>query len=159
MGGGPLSSNIRHSCFSRMTENTTNPSDALLEIGRKFHPRRYRRFKDLRPSDEVECWARTLEWQNNPYDRFLLRREMLHYLESTVIYHSHKNIFKFASRSEIEAEVDRQIEAFGQRMRAQPHPIDNVFNYVSIRVVWNLVAVKHLGKGPFDSEDFKAQQG
>ena len=57
------------------------PSDTVMEIGRNLHPRRYHRFKDLRPDLEAVQWARSLDWRNNPYDRFLLRREILHYLE------------------------------------------------------------------------------
>jgi hypothetical protein len=35
------------------------PSDTLLEVGRRLHPRRYHRFKDLRPDLEAVEWART----------------------------------------------------------------------------------------------------
>jgi hypothetical protein len=44
-------------------------SDAQFEIGRKFYPRRYSRFKDLRPYEQACEWARGLDWRNNPYDR------------------------------------------------------------------------------------------
>ena len=64
------------------------PSDTVMEVGRNLHPRRYCRFKDLRPDLEAVEWSRKLDWRNNPYDRFLLRREILHHLEATSFYAS-----------------------------------------------------------------------
>src|SRR4051812_14663412 len=83
-------------------------SPTIIEIGEKLFPKRYRRFKDLRPYQEACGWADKLDWLNNPYDRFLLRREILRQLESTTS-EPHRNIFAFASRQEIKAKVD---EAF-----------------------------------------------
>lgn len=109
----------------------------MLEIGAKLFPRRYRRFKDLRPYQEACEWARTLNWRENPYDRFLLRRELLHHLEATQFHAGSSNVFTFASREEIAAEVGGMIEGY----QAKHEPI-GVFNFVLITVQWNL-AYKH----------------
>ena len=84
----------------------------MLEIGAKLFPRRYRRFRDLCPYQEAREWARTLDWRQNPYDRFLLRRELLRHLESTEFYEGLRNVFTFASRDEIAAEVDHLMDKF-----------------------------------------------
>lgn len=122
-------------------------SDAVVEIGQKLHPRRYRRFKDLRPPGEVGQWAKTLDWRSNPYDRFLLRREILHHLESTVVYQSHKNVFAFASRAEIEAEVDRLINVYAEHMDnyaglPRAYPPDRVFGF-ALGGLPRVLAIKH----------------
>src|SRR5438552_16314206 len=101
------------------------PSDTILEIGRRLHPRRYQRFRDLRPDLEASAWARTLDWRNNPYDRFLLRREILHHLESVCFYRAAWNIYTFASREEIAAETDRLIDEFPNKYACM-----GVLNYV-----------------------------
>lgn len=113
------------------------PSELMQEIGAKLYPRRYRRFKDLRSFHEACEWARTLDWQKNPYDRFLLRRELLHYLESTEFYRAGRNVFKFASREEIAAEVERLMDGFSRESKT----ID-VFAYVLSALPWHL-AFKH----------------
>jgi hypothetical protein len=82
-------------------------SELLLEIGAKLFPRRYHRFKDMRPYQEACEWADTLDWRNNPYDRFLLRREILHHLEDEAIHGGgYWNLYNFATREEIAAKVD-----------------------------------------------------
>ena len=92
-----------------MDDSFTSPelSDTILEVGRKVHPRLYRRFKDLRPWVAAAAWARTLDWRTNPYDRFLLRREILHHVESECW-----SYYRLASREEIAAETDRLINEF-----------------------------------------------
>jgi len=112
-------------------------SDTILEIGRKLHPRRYRRFKDLRPYQEACDWAKCLDWKSNPYDRFLLRREILHHLESEQFYRGYRNIYTFASRPEIAAEVDRLMNEFPDK-----HKTMGVFNYVLIKLPW-MLAFRH----------------
>ena len=105
----------------------------MLEIGAKLFPRRYRRFRDLRPHHEACEWALTLDWRQNPYDRFLLRRELLRHLESIEFYEGRLNVFTFASRDEIAAEVDRLMDDF---------PVEfggiGVFTYVFITLPWRL---------------------
>ena len=92
-----------------MGDSHTSPelSDTILEVGRKVHPRRYRRYKDLRPERVAANWALTLDWRTNPYERFLLRREILHHVESECW-----SYYRFASREEIAAETDRLINEF-----------------------------------------------
>jgi hypothetical protein len=113
------------------------PTDLIQEIGTKLFPRRYRRFPDLRPYPEACEWARTLDWRQNPYDRFLLRRELLHHLESTEVYHGSLNIFAFASRREIATEVERLMDEFSDKFKSM-----GVFGYVLHLAPWHL-AFKH----------------
>src|SRR5882757_1587796 len=94
------------------------PSELMLEIGAKLFPRRYRRFRDLRPYQETLEWVWTLDWRQNPYDRFLLRRELLRHLESTGYYEGRLNVFTFASRDEITAEVDHLLDKFPDEFEA-----------------------------------------
>ena len=109
------------------------PTDLMLEIGAKLFPRRYRRFRDLRPCQEACEWARKLDWRQNPYDRFLLRRELLRQLESTEFYEGRRNVFSFASREEIAAEVDRLLDGFPDKYESI-----GVFSYVLITIPWHL---------------------
>jgi hypothetical protein len=121
-----------------MSDLLGNPrlSDTVLEVGRKLHPRRYCRFQDLRSDLEACAWAETLDWRNNPYDRFLLRREMLHHLEATSFYEACWNIYSYASRAEIAAEVDNLLDNCPGEWRRR------VFHYVLITLPWNL-AFRH----------------
>ena len=68
-------------------------SETMLEIGAKLYTRRYHRFKDLRPFHEACEWAQSLDWRNNPYDRFLLKRELLRHIEAGVSHflHGHRD--------------------------------------------------------------------
>ena len=95
----------------------------MLEIGAKLFPRRYRRFKDLRPAQQACEWAPTLDWRQNPYDRFLLRREILHHLETTAFYKGGWDVYSFASREEIAVQVDRVMDEFPDKYER----IDAVF--------------------------------
>ncbi len=112
--------------------NNPQPSDMVMEIGRSLHPRRYRRFKDLRPDLEAVEWSRNLDWRNNPYDRFLLRREILHHLEATSFYEADWNIYSYASRVEISAEVDRLLHT------CPPECEEGAFHYVLVLLSWEL---------------------
>ena len=82
-------------------------------------------------------WARTLDWRQNPYDRFLLRREILHHLESAAFHEGRRNVCSFASRDEIAAEVDHLMDEFPDKYESI-----GVFSYVLITLPWNL-AFKH----------------
>jgi len=113
------------------------PSELMQEIGARLYPRRYRRYKDLRSFQDACEWARTLDWQKNPYDRYLLRRELLHYLESTEFHRGGRNMFKFASREQIAAEVDGLMDRFPKE-----HKTAGVFAYVVTALPWHL-AFKH----------------
>jgi hypothetical protein len=78
-----------------------------------------------------------LDWHGNPYDRFLLRRELLRHLESTQIYNGLGNIFSFAAREEIAAEVEHVLDEFSDEYQGI-----GVFSYVLVAVPWHL-AFKH----------------
>jgi hypothetical protein len=112
-------------------------TETMLEIGAKLFPRRYHRLKDLRPDQQACEWARTLDWRQNPYDRFLLRREILHHLESTAFHEGRLNVYSFASRDEIAAEVDRMMNEFPDKYESM-----GVLSYVLVMLPWNL-AFKH----------------
>ncbi len=122
----------------RERETNPEPSSTMMEFGRRLFPRRYRRFKDLRTRAEATAWARELDWQNNPYDRFLLRREILHYLESTLFYEADCNVYTFASREEIAAEVDFLIDDF----RDDTWGWMGLFQFVVRLLPWH-IATKH----------------
>jgi len=113
--------------------NKTELTDSMLEIGARLFPRRYHRFRDLRPCQEAGEWARTLDWRQNPYDRFLLRRELLRHLESTEYSEGRLKVFSFASREEIAAEVDRLLGEFPDKFESV-----GVFDYVLVLLPWNL---------------------
>jgi len=117
-------------------------SDTILEIGSKLHPRRYRRFKDLRTLEEACEWAEGLDWRNNPYDRWLLRREILHYLESTICYEPGWNIYEFANRAVISAELDQILDDRSGRMERLGTETLGVFLYALTTLRWDL-AFKH----------------
>ena len=120
------------------TAQTRELSDTLLEIGSKLCPRRYRRFKDLRTFEDAQEWARTLDWQDNPYDRFLLRREILRQLESIVVHEpGFRNVYTYASREEIAAKVDELLNHFPARFERMGALI-----YVLTALPWHL-AFKH----------------
>ena len=113
-------------------------SDIVLEVGGRLCPRRYQRFRDLRSWDEASEWAKTLQWRDNPYDRFLLRREILRQLESSAIHEpGFKNVYTYASRDEIAAEVDGLMREFPNEYESR-----GVLSYVLITLPWHL-ALKH----------------
>ena len=118
-------------------ESKPELTETMLEIGARLFPRRYSRFKDLRPDPQACEWARTLDWRQNPYDRFLLRREILHHLESTAFYEGRLDVYSFASRDEIAAEVDRLMNEFPEQ-----HESMDVFSYMLVTLPWHL-ALKH----------------
>lgn len=117
----------------QISEHKQELSETMLEIGEKYFPRRYRRFKDMRPYSQAREWSRTLDWRQNPYDRFLLRRELLHHLESTAFYEGRWNVYSYASREEIAAEVDRLMDEFPDEFKTA-----GVFTYVLVTLPWYL---------------------
>ena len=112
-------------------------SEVMLEIGRKLYPRLYRIHKDLRTEKESHEWARTLDWRNNPYDRFLLRREIFRQYESYAYYSRFYNLFSYLSREQVYAEIDRLLDEC-----KKPAEQFDYFMDVSLRLPWNL-AFKH----------------
>src|SRR5688572_32466089 len=80
--------------------------ECTVSIGRKFYPRLYKRFRDLRDYNDAAHWSRTIDWENNPYDRFLLKREIRRHLETDLSYRGRQNVYTFASRDEIEREIE-----------------------------------------------------
>lgn len=109
----------------------------MEEIDEQIFSRCYHRFKDMRRYSEACRWAKTLDWRDNPYDRFLLRRELLHHLEATEIYFGDQNIFTFASRMEIATEVERLMDQCPPDINGS-----GVFGYVLHMTPWNL-AIRH----------------
>ena len=108
-------------------------SETMLEIGQKLFPRRYHRFKDLRSYNQACEWAQTLDWQQNPYDRFLLRRELLHHLENSAFYAANRNVFRFASRDEIAAGIDRLLDESPDAIKSCA-----IFTYILVTLPWHL---------------------
>ncbi len=119
-------------------ERRRDLSDTLLEIGGRLCPRRYQRFRDLRPWEEAAEWARTLDWRGNPYDRFLLRREILRQLESTAVHEADfHNVYTYASREEIAFEADKLLDELPSEFESR-----GPLTYVLITLPWHL-AFKH----------------
>ena len=107
-------------------------SDFMLEIGGKFYPRRCRRFKDLQPYQEACEWARKLDWRQNPYDRFLLHRELLRHLESAEV-HGSAECFQFCfSRG------DRCRSGPASGRVSEKNESLGVFAYVLVILPWDL---------------------
>jgi hypothetical protein len=129
----------------RKNKRAQEVSDTTMEIARKLHPPRYKLFKNLRPYEEAAEWAQKLDWRENPYDRFLLRREILRHLETRSIHEpGFRNVYTYASRQEITAEVDRLIEKFPKKLEKW-----GVFGYVLAALPWCLGS-KHgkIGRDP-----------
>ena len=93
----------------------------------RLFPRRYRRFRDLRTYEAACDWSRTLDWQRSTYDRFLLERELLRYLEATQCYLGQESLFRIASREVIGSEIGLLLDEYA----ARPVPV-SVFAYVLI---------------------------
>jgi len=122
----------------RQARKGSEVSGTTLEIARKVHPRRYKRFKDLRSLEDASAWAKKLDWRGNPYDRFLLRREILRHLEELFVHEpGYRNVFRYASRQEIAAEVDLLMDKFPKKFEKW-----GVFNYVLMRMPFHM-AFKH----------------
>ena len=107
-----------------------------MEVARRVHPPRYRLFKNLRSFEATAEWAQKLDWRENPYDRFLLRREILRHLENRSKA-GFRNVYSYATRQEITAEVDRLMEKFPKKFEKW-----GVFGYVLTALPWYL-ALKH----------------
>jgi len=122
----------------RKTSQGRDVSETTLEIARKVHPPRYKLFKDLRPLSVAAEWAQKLDWRGNPYDRFLLRQEILRLLEDTVIHEPGiRNVFRYASRHEIQREIDRLVDKFPKKYERW-----GVLHYVLTQLPYHL-AFKH----------------
>lgn len=77
-----------------------------------------------------------MDWRNNLYERFLLRREILHHLEATSFYEADWNVYSYASRGEISAEVDRLFDDCPAKYERK------AFSHVLVLLPWEL-ALKH----------------
>ena len=109
-------------------------SDVLLEIGERLCPRRYQKFRGLRPWAEACEWARTLEWRDNPYDLFLLRREILRQLENRAIHEpGFRNVYSYASRGEIASEMDKLLNRIPPELQSR-----GPLFYVTVVLPWHL---------------------
>jgi hypothetical protein len=108
--------------------------ECTLSIGRKFYPRRYTRFRNLRDYKEAAEWSRALNWQTNPYERFLLKREILKQLEAELTYCGEKNVYAFASPAEIKREVEECIDDY-PRMGFKSL---DVIGFTIISIPWRL---------------------
>jgi hypothetical protein len=69
----------------------------------------------------------------------LLRREILHYIESTSFHDPCWNVYSFASRAEIAAEVDRLMDEFPEKRERI-----GVFTYVIASLPENLASAHGL---------------
>ncbi len=107
-------------------------SAATLSVGRRFYPRRYQRFPGLRASAEAVAWSRTLDWRDNPYSRFLLRRELLRFVAARAGTDPRHNVFRLASPEEVAAMVDRMLDACPEKLAR------NAFSYVVTGLPWKL---------------------
>ncbi len=121
-------------CYLRLYGWLDDIPECTFSIGRRFYPRLYKRYKDLRDYNEAAEWSRTLDWQNNPYDRFLLKREILRHLESELYYRGPQNVFTFASRHEIEEEVEQSMDDYTKKNFKN---ID-VIGFVIVSIPWRL---------------------
>ena len=73
-------------------------SAATLSMGRRFYPRRYQRFPGLHAPAEAVAWSRALDWRDNPYSRFLLRRELLRFVATRAGTDPRHNVFWWPPR-------------------------------------------------------------
>lgn len=117
--------------------SSSEPSEALLEIGRRFYPRRRARYRDLRPYQEACEWARTLDWRGNPYERFLLHRELLHYFLSVDHIDSIQKIRRIAAPGEMSAVIDHLLDT----LPAEDSRL-GIFTRVFLRLPWE-IAYRH----------------
>lgn len=101
-------------------------SEVMLEVGGRFFPRLYRRHGDLRNCRELRQWAEKLDWRDNPYDRYLLRRELLRYIEAQRGDTPFCNVSLFARREQILKQIDYLLDNFPEELKRM-----GVFFYVA----------------------------
>ena len=101
-------------------------------MGRRFYPRRYQRFSGLRAPAEAVAWSRALDWRDNPYSRFLLRRELLRFVATRAGTDPRHNVFRLATAEEVAAMVDCMLDACPEKLT------HGVFNYVIAGLPWKL---------------------
>ncbi len=101
-------------------------SEVMLEVGGRLCPRLYRRHRDLRDYQEMRQWAEKLDWRNNPYDRYLLRRELLHFIEAQRYDASFCNVSLFLTREQILKQIDRLLKDYPEEIKQM-----GIFAYVA----------------------------
>lgn len=111
--------------------------ECTVAIGRKFYPGLYRHRRNVRDPDDAAEWAESLDWLNNPYDRFLLKREILRQSENFLRDKGPMNIWSFASREEIANEIDTVLSECEKKGR-----IRNVLSLILVTLPWR-VGYKH----------------
>ena len=78
------------------------------------------------------AWSRTLDWRDNPYSRFLLRRELLRFVAARAGTDPHHDVFRLANSEEVAAMVDHMLDACPEKLAR------GVFNYVVAGLPWKL---------------------
>ena len=107
--------------------------ECTLSIGRKFYPPLSKRGEHLRDADEAAEWASSLDWSNNPYDRFLLKREIVRQSERFWRDKVPMNCWTFASPDEIAGEVDKLLDEYKQEGRTR-----HIFQLILATLPWTL---------------------
>jgi hypothetical protein len=108
-------------------EEKAELSEVMLEVGGRLFPRLYKRHGDLRNQGEVRQWAEKLDWRNNPYDRYLLRRELLRHIESYRYDMPGCNVGLFAKRDQILKQIDYLLDNFPEELNRM-----GIFMYVVV---------------------------
>lgn len=122
-------------------------SPIMLEVGGRLFPRLYKRHGDLRNQCEVRKWAESLDWRNNPYDRYLLRRELLHHAEADRSDMPEFNVGLFAKRDQILKQIDYLLDNFPVELKRM-----GIFMYVVVALPFYM----QRGRGKDRHADWKA---
>jgi hypothetical protein len=108
-------------------EEKAELSSTMWEVGSKLFPCRYQRHQGVRGYEEAVAWAERLDWRNNPYDRYLLQRELLHFLEGTKFEHPCCRVLLSATRAEIAEKIDHLLKLYSESGTTM-----EVFTYVVV---------------------------
>lgn len=119
----------------------------MLEVGGRLFPRLYKRHGDLRSQQEVRQWAERLDWRNNPYDRYLLRRELLRFMEAQRGDEPFCNVSLFAKRDQILKQIDYLLDNFPEELKRM-----GIFMYVVVALPFYM----QRGRGKKRHEGWKA---
>lgn len=122
-------------------------SEVMLEVGGRLCPRLYKRHGDLRSQQEVRQWAERLDWRNNPYDRYLLRKELLRFMEAQRGDEPFFNVGLFAKRDQILKQIDYLLDNFPEELKRM-----GIFMYVVVALPFYM----QRGRGKNRHADWKA---